>query len=87
MRSKISVSNHVYLQLKRNKEAEKFYEKATKLKPDDVIGHSNLGAIYHLNGKYREAEASYLRALKLKPDDLITNTNLAKLKQAMSKRQ
>lgn len=54
---------------------------AIELRPNDVIGHSNLGAIYHLNGKYELAEKSYLHALELKPDDLITKSNLVKLRQ------
>lgn len=73
-------------QLRQNEEAEKYYKIAVTLKPNDVISYSNLGAIYHLNGKYQLAMENYLQALKIKPQDLITQTNLAKLKQAMSTR-
>jgi len=45
----------------------------------DPRGHTNLGAMLHLNGKYKEAERSYKKALKLQPDDETTLTNLHRL--------
>ncbi|KAH1021644.1 hypothetical protein HUJ04_011136 [Dendroctonus ponderosae] len=45
----------------------------------DPRGHTNLGAMLHLNGKYKEAEHSYKKALKLQPDDETTLTNLHRL--------
>ena len=45
----------------------------------------NLGAILHMNGKYREAEGSYLTALELKPADDVTLLNLKKLRQLQSR--
>lgn len=59
---------------------------AVEIRPDEVIGHSNLGAIYHLNGKYQLAMESYLHVLKLRPEDATTRINLAKLKQVMATR-
>ena len=73
-------------QLRKNEEAEEYYKKAVSIRPNDVISYSNLGAIYHLNGKYQLAMENYLHALKIKPEDTITRTNLAKLKQAMGTR-
>ena len=70
-------------QLKKNIDAEKYYKMAVEIRPNEVVSYSNLGAIYHLNGKYLLAMQSYQQALKLKPDDPITLTNLAKLKQVM----
>ena len=67
--------------MKRNTEAEKYYELSVKLKNDEPRAYSNLGAIYHLNGKYDLARKNYVIALKLRPDDNITQINLAKLKQ------
>lgn len=50
----------------------------------DARGHTNLGAILHLNGKYREAANSYREALRLQPDDVTTLTNLHKLRTVMT---
>lgn len=72
------------LQMKQNVEAEKYYEAAVGLQPKSLVAHSNLGAIYHLNGKYSKAKHSYSQALQIKPDDSITLTNLAKLKQLIA---
>ncbi|ENN78971.1 hypothetical protein YQE_04572, partial [Dendroctonus ponderosae] len=46
---------------------------------EDSRVHTNLGAMLHLNGKYKEAENSYKKALKLHPDDETTLTNLHRL--------
>lgn len=50
----------------------------------DARGHTNLGAILHLNGKYSQAADSYREALRLQPDDVTTLTNLHKLYSLMS---
>lgn len=74
----INVAN-ILRQLQQPINAEIYYKLATKLRPNDLITHSNLGAIYHLNGKFKLAKQSYQRALELKPDDNITKINLARL--------
>ncbi|KAI4462972.1 protein o-mannosyl-transferase tmtc2 [Holotrichia oblita] len=51
---------------------------------EDARGHTNLGAILHLNGKYREAADSYKEALRLQPNDVTTLTNLHKLHSVMT---
>ena len=45
----------------------------------------NLGAMYHINRKYKLAEQSYLQALKLDPDDSVAANNLRKLRNTMEK--
>ncbi|KAJ8935070.1 hypothetical protein NQ318_002833 [Aromia moschata] len=50
----------------------------------DARSHTNLGAILHLNGKYREAANSYREALRLQPNDVTTLTNLHKLHSVMT---
>lgn len=70
-------------ELRRNEEAEKYYLQAATARPEDLLSWSNLGAIYHLNGKYELAMEAYQRALMIRPDDAITRTNLAKLKTVM----
>ena len=46
----------------------------------------NLGAMYHINGKFPQAEHSYNTALKLKPGDQVTLDNLRRLKKVMGGR-
>lgn len=79
--------NCCYAQVKRNKEAEHFYRRATQLRPNEATSHMNLGAMLHLNGKLVEAENSYLEALRLNPEDAITHNNLAKLRHLMLQRR
>ena len=47
----------------------------------EASSHSNLGAMLHVNGKYREAEACYREALRIKPDDSLTKGNLQLLQR------
>ena len=63
----------------RREEAELWYRHAMGLRPHEARSHTNLGAILHLNGKYKQAEAAYREALRLQPDDATTITNLHKL--------
>lgn len=66
-------------QADRRDEAEIWYRHAATLKPHEARSHTNLGAILHLNGKYKQAAASYKEALRLQPGDATTITNLHKL--------
>ncbi|TYO96483.1 tetratricopeptide repeat protein [Desulfallas thermosapovorans] len=45
------------------------YNKALKIKPDDVEMHKELGVTYFLLGDYDKATAQMDEALELKPDD------------------
>ncbi|KAL7294792.1 hypothetical protein TKK_0011724 [Trichogramma kaykai] len=63
----------------RCEEAELWYRHALSLRPLEARSHANLGAILHLNGKYRQAAAAYREALRLQPGDPTTITNLHKL--------
>lgn len=60
-------------------EAEFWYRHALNLRPKEARSHANLGAILHLNGKYRQAAEAYREALRLQPGDPTTITNLHKL--------
>ncbi|XP_051170754.1 protein O-mannosyl-transferase TMTC2 [Leptopilina boulardi] len=63
----------------RREEAEIWYRHAMGLRPNEARSHTNLGAMLHLNGKYKQAEAAYREALRLQPGDATTMTNLHKL--------
>lgn len=52
----------------RYDEAEKQYQLAAKIAPDDARGFAGLGNVYVDQGKFAEAVAAYEKALKLKPD-------------------
>jgi len=66
-------------QADRRDEAEVWYRHAANLRPHEARSHTNLGAILHLNGKYKQAAAAYKEALRLQPGDATTITNLHKL--------
>ncbi|XP_043267624.1 protein O-mannosyl-transferase TMTC2 [Venturia canescens] len=66
-------------QADRRDEAEIWYRHAVGLRPNEARSHTNLGAILHLNGKYRQAAEAYREALRLQPGDATTMTNLHKL--------
>lgn len=66
-------------QADRRDEAEVWYRHAASLRPHEARSHTNLGAILHLNGKYKQAAAAYKEALRLQPGDATTITNLHKL--------
>lgn len=46
---------------------------------------SNLGALYHLAGKFDLAEQAYFRGRELQPDNQLINDNIRKLHRAMKK--
>lgn len=83
----ISITANVLREAKRNDEAENYYRKAVKIRPQELAGHINLGAMLHLNGKLDEAESSYLNALTIKPNDALSLNNLAKLRHLKAKRR
>ncbi|KAG8222704.1 hypothetical protein J437_LFUL002761 [Ladona fulva] len=53
----------------------------------DPRSHMNLGAMLHVNGKYREAETAYREALRLRPGDETTLTNLRRLYSLLARLQ
>lgn len=63
----------------RLEDAEVWYRHAARLRPHEARSHTNLGAILHLNGKYKQAAAAYSEALRLQPGDATTIMNLHKL--------
>ncbi|XP_017767612.1 PREDICTED: transmembrane and TPR repeat-containing protein CG4341-like [Eufriesea mexicana] len=66
-------------QADRLEDAEVWYRHAASLRPHEARSHTNLGAILHLNGKYKQAAAAYSEALRLQPGDATTIMNLHKL--------
>ncbi|XP_053978579.1 protein O-mannosyl-transferase TMTC2 isoform X1 [Hylaeus anthracinus] len=66
-------------QAARLEDAEVWYRHAASLRPHEARSHTNLGAILHLNGKYKQAAAAYSEALRLQPGDATTIMNLHKL--------
>ncbi|XP_015436903.1 PREDICTED: transmembrane and TPR repeat-containing protein CG4341-like [Dufourea novaeangliae] len=66
-------------QADRLDDAEIWYRHAASLRPNEARSHTNLGAILHLNGKYKQAAAAYSEALRLQPGDATTIMNLHKL--------
>ncbi|XP_033345620.1 protein O-mannosyl-transferase TMTC2-like isoform X2 [Bombus vosnesenskii] len=66
-------------QADRLEDAEVWYRHAATLRPHEARSHTNLGAILHLNGKYKQAAAAYSEALRLQPGDATTIMNLHKL--------
>jgi tetratricopeptide (TPR) repeat protein len=49
-------------------QARDLFREAVALKPDDAVGHYNLGAALAETGQLREAIAPFRKAIKLKPD-------------------
>lgn len=66
-------------QADRLEDAEVWYRHAATLRPHEARSHTNLGAILHMNGKYKQAAAAYSEALRLQPGDATTIMNLHKL--------
>ena len=71
---------------KRSEQAEKYYKLAVDLKPNNISGHLNLGAMLHLNGKLKEAEQHYLVVLQFHPNHSIATSNLEKLRNLMNRK-
>lgn len=58
-------------------DAEKAYQKAAAMRPDDWYGYNDLGRFYDQQGKYPQAVAAYQQALDLTPDNSELYSNLA----------
>jgi tetratricopeptide (TPR) repeat protein len=58
-------------------EAQKYYEQASKIRPDDIRVLNNLGFAYQAQKKYPEAAQKFSRALMLAPENAIAYNNLA----------
>jgi Tfp pilus assembly protein PilF len=58
-------------------EAQKYYEQAYAIRPDDIRVINNLGFVYQAQKKFAEAAQSFSRALMLSPDNAIAYNNLA----------
>uniref|UniRef100_A0A8R1DIB9 dolichyl-phosphate-mannose--protein mannosyltransferase n=1 Tax=Caenorhabditis japonica TaxID=281687 RepID=A0A8R1DIB9_CAEJA len=67
----------------RHLEAEHYYRRVVHVQPGAYESHANLGAILHLNQKYKEALKSYDMALALNPEDMISRENREKLIRVM----
>lgn len=58
-------------------DAEKTYQNAAAMRPDDWYGYNDLGTFYDRQGKYTQAVAAYQHALTLTPDNSELYSNLA----------
>jgi len=59
---------NIYLNLSKNKEALKAYDKAIEIKPDFAEAWYNKGVALAKLGRYNEALKAYDKAIKIKPD-------------------
>lgn len=53
-----------------------FWESAVRTSPHAPLAHRNLGAMYHLEGRFDEAEAEYRKTLTLNPRESMVHNNL-----------
>ncbi|MBN1187431.1 MAG: tetratricopeptide repeat protein [Bacteroidales bacterium] len=60
-----------------NVEALKFFQKAVKVAPEEVIFWSDLGGVYGAIGKYEESVKVLKHGIALSPDSIELRTNLA----------
>jgi serine/threonine-protein kinase len=58
-------------------DAEKTYQKAAAMRPDNWYGYNDLGTFYDRQGKYPQAVSAYQQALELTPDNSELYSNLA----------
>jgi tetratricopeptide (TPR) repeat protein len=65
-----------YHQLVDMNSAKKFYEKASKMKPDYAEAINNLGTVHYAQKNYRKAITYYKRALKQSPKSASIHSNL-----------
>jgi tetratricopeptide (TPR) repeat protein len=63
-------------EIQRFEEAAKFYERASKIRPDLLEGLIKTGNAYFDAGQYETAEKWYMAALAKNPDDLNVRTDL-----------
>lgn len=66
-------------------EAIQHFQKYTSMKPQDPVGHAELGYAFHRAGRTDEAGREYERSLALKPDDPWVETNLALIYKAQNR--
>jgi tetratricopeptide (TPR) repeat protein len=71
--NKIGIAYHQLLDLDN---AKKWYEKATKIKPDYAEAVNNLGTVYYARKSYRRSIAQYKKALRITPDSASIMSNL-----------
>ena len=60
-------------------EAQKYFEKANVLSPDNAVIRNNLGNIHFLKGEYKEALSDYQLAAEIDPADPYILVNLTKI--------
>lgn len=73
VQNKIGIAYH---QLVEMGTAKKFYEKASKMKPDYAEAINNLGTVHYAQKNYRKAISYYKRALKHSPESASIHSNL-----------
>jgi tetratricopeptide (TPR) repeat protein len=71
--NKIGIAHHQLTELQL---AKKYYEKASKLKPDYAEAINNLGTVYYAQKNYRRAIASYKKAIDYSPTSASMLMNL-----------
>ncbi len=73
VQNKIGIAYH---QLVEMGTAKKFYEKASKMKPDYAEAINNLGTVHYAQKSHRKAIGYYKKALKYSPDSASIHSNL-----------
>ena len=69
---------NAYFQKGQMNEAVDAYQRALKIKPDDVSARNNLGMALLKQGKTDEAAVQFRKVLALQPDFALARTNLNK---------
>ena len=73
VQNKIGIAYH---QLVEMNTARRFYEKATKMKPDYAEAVNTLGTVHYAQKNFRKAITFYKRALKFSPNSASIHSNL-----------
>lgn len=73
IQNKIGIAYHQMVELNT---ARRYYEKASKIKPDYAEAINNLGTVHYAQKSYRKAINYYKRALKYSPDSASIHSNL-----------
>ncbi len=73
VQNKIGIGYHQLVELQS---ARKYYEKASKLKPDYAEAVNNLGTVHYAQKNFRKAIGYYKRALKYSPNSASIHSNL-----------
>ncbi len=73
IQNKIGIAYHQMVELNT---ARRYYEKASKIKPDYAEAINNLGTVHYAQKSYRKAINYYKRALKHSPDSASIHSNL-----------